>query len=727
MPKLPDTYNVRQTPTSTRGAQGYDTGFYERANRLAARNTIAAGEALGEAADQRQARIEEKAFYDAKTLQRRRDLVDKDAIVEAQSRENNAQRRVMDLLYGTDESQGLYSRKGGNALTIEKEFNENWKSISEEAMKGLDNPVARRALEKSLQDSYLSNLGNVKRYRSTERTGYMEELSVTRGAQAQERAGLEYNNNDTFKTALAEAEKAATSAARLAGMPEENVDTQGKRARSAVYAARIKAMINTGDPAVMAQAAALYDAAVQKNEIVLDDVFVLEKNIAAVLPKVNASAAYHAIRGAQFDKESMIAFVQDELEGGDILHKDGAGNARWGLNDAANPDLDLANMSVAEARRYADERYFREIEQYDLPKKAQLIAFDAAYNHGPAFAKKIIEATQGQDEERRIGNMMLMRKAEYERLAQENPQKHGKNFEGWMNRLERVWDKVNSDSVNARPRILDLSTAQNIAAGMDEDTGKEFTKLVENHNKFVQAQRMQEQAAVMDEAMAFYEANGAGTESMPNVLLQKAKDAGIENDLRDYKGASDMETLEWLYGMEPNDLKKLDLNTPGVRLKLSPQDYQKFQQKKARLDSAAVMVTEDVRNTLVNRAFSDIGINTGSGVTAKNKERKVRVNQLLDVHIDAFIAQNNGRSPTPAEIREMIDDIFVEKISARYGIFPSVSSDYAFDIEVKDIPEAERRELVQEFTRMGMTPTNADLVAAYLESSTGTTKPIPRK
>jgi len=167
MPQLPNTYGRRQVATPQRRVQGYSTRAYEEANMQAARNIERAGAEMTAYAEKR---------YDDQT---------KEAVIHAQAKENYAKRQLMDALYGTDEEEGIYSKKGGNALRVENDFNERWNGIKEGALSDVENPEARKALERSLESMYMSNLSNVKRYRMAERKSYFSDLSNARSALAQ--------------------------------------------------------------------------------------------------------------------------------------------------------------------------------------------------------------------------------------------------------------------------------------------------------------------------------------------------------------------------------------------------------------------------------------------------------------------------------------------------------------------------------------------------------------
>lgn len=132
-----------------------------------------------------------------------------------------------------------------------------------------------------------------------------------------------------------------------------------------------------------------------------------------------------------FDRS--IGFIMNDLEGGDKIVPDGKGRARWGINTAANPDVDIDNMTEDDAKNLYRDRYWSQIEGHDLTPEAQAVAFDAAINHRGGFANDIIQQSGGDPQK-----MMELRRQEYQRLAQSDPAQYGGQLQGWNSRLDKL-------------------------------------------------------------------------------------------------------------------------------------------------------------------------------------------------------------------------------------------------------------------------------------------------
>lgn len=127
-------------------------------------------------------------------------------------------------------------------------------------------------------------------------------------------------------------------------------------------------------------------------------------------------------------------FVIDELEGGEgnIRNDNGRGLSRFGINQAANPDIDVSKITRAGAvNRY--KRYWAAVGASSLPPGMAMAAFDAAVLFGPDDARKWLAESGGD-----VGAFLAMEQAEMRRLAKENPAKYGDDLKGWLNRVEKV-------------------------------------------------------------------------------------------------------------------------------------------------------------------------------------------------------------------------------------------------------------------------------------------------
>lgn len=130
--------------------------------------------------------------------------------------------------------------------------------------------------------------------------------------------------------------------------------------------------------------------------------------------------------------QSAVGFVIDKIEGGDalVMNDNGKGATRFGINQTANPDLNVATLTRGQAvGRY--RRYWNAVGGDRLPDAMALVAFDAAVNHGEGAAKQMLAQSGGD-----VGQLLALREKAYRDLAKDPDQ--AKNLTGWLARLRKV-------------------------------------------------------------------------------------------------------------------------------------------------------------------------------------------------------------------------------------------------------------------------------------------------
>ena len=143
---------------------------------------------------------------------------------------------------------------------------------------------------------------------------------------------------------------------------------------------------------------------------------------------------------AKGGKPSTDAFEQAfqtvlRLEGGATYVADDAGKGptKYGINQTANPDVDVKNLTEAKAREIYRKRYWDKISGDALAAKnpaLATIAFDAAVNQGTGPANKMVAAAGGDPTK-----LLEMRKQRYDALVQAKPKEYGQFSKGWDTRL----------------------------------------------------------------------------------------------------------------------------------------------------------------------------------------------------------------------------------------------------------------------------------------------------
>lgn len=155
-----------------------------------------------------------------------------------------------------------------------------------------------------------------------------------------------------------------------------------------------------------------------------------------------------------------------ELEGGGTLHKtpgDRGGWTKWGVSEAAHPELDIPSLTREDAEAIAREDYYEAVGGDALPPELRWHVFDMAYNAGVVQAAKQLQAAynlyvmvQGWEPflivdgqvgpktlaavravphpDRLVRLFQHKRRTHYVRLAVRNPQ----FLHGWLKRVDAV-------------------------------------------------------------------------------------------------------------------------------------------------------------------------------------------------------------------------------------------------------------------------------------------------
>lgn len=83
-------------------------------------------------------------------------------------------------------------------------------------------------------------------------------------------------------------------------------------------------------------------------------------------------------------------------EGGYSNHQaDPGGETRYGISKRAHPDVDVRNLTLAQARQIYLERYWLPLHADAMPESAAIQVFDAAVNHGIKPATRMLQRALG--------------------------------------------------------------------------------------------------------------------------------------------------------------------------------------------------------------------------------------------------------------------------------------------------------------------------------------------
>lgn len=125
--------------------------------------------------------------------------------------------------------------------------------------------------------------------------------------------------------------------------------------------------------------------------------------------------------------------VNDVLkaEGGFVANDAGKGPTNFGINQTANPDLDVKNITREQAKQRYSEKYWNAINGDNLPPQMAYLGFNASVNMGSDRANKLLEQSGGDPEK-----FVALQKEAYRSIAKNNPEK-AKYLDEWMSRTDK--------------------------------------------------------------------------------------------------------------------------------------------------------------------------------------------------------------------------------------------------------------------------------------------------
>lgn len=118
-------------------------------------------------------------------------------------------------------------------------------------------------------------------------------------------------------------------------------------------------------------------------------------------------------------------------EGGYKATDGNSGNpVNMGINQRANPDIDVKNLTKPQAEQLYKDRYWNPIGGDNLPAPVAMFAFDAAVNMGVPTAKRLLTQSGGD-----LNKMAELRKQMYKDIATNDPAQ-AKYLSQWLERTD---------------------------------------------------------------------------------------------------------------------------------------------------------------------------------------------------------------------------------------------------------------------------------------------------
>lgn len=494
------------------------------------------------------------------------------------------------------------------------------------------------------------------------------------------------------------------------GKPAEWVD---EKVRGMVSGAHKEIILRTMDKSPTAALAYLNN----NLEAVGDHVVELQRTLRVAVDREQGNLKGEAIFSTSAPFGSTFDSIADKvlkIEGGYVANDAGKGETNLGINKTANPDVDIKGLTPAKAKALYKERYWNAIGGDALPPEIRAVAFDAAVNHGPSKANKMIAEAAGDPK-----RLIELRRTEYARLISENPGKYGQYEKSWNNRLDQLSASLSGERSKSamleQANQIEDPEQRNIATARINHLSQteELAKREAYEGNFNKAQEI-----------AFAKPGGWSDIAPSSWALIKPEDqakliAGRPKN-------SDPNTLLML--QENPDLWKAG-KIEKYRSLLSEGDYIRFHSKANGPQAEQKILAAKIDNEQFNEALVGAGMDKVLSAKKGSAEEKIKID--LKAKFERVIEaeqQTKGKALSIDEknalLTRLLKPVKVEMVrtGSWFGLNDGLSTPEemrAFQVNNPkniQIPNASRTAILADFAKRGIKPTPDRILNAYLAS-----------
>jgi soluble lytic murein transglycosylase len=628
--------------------------------------------------------------------------------------ESQLQQRKLDLLFNPE--QGVYTRKGQNALNVTNEALPQFDATVEEIGRGLKNDQQRARFAQIVQSQRNSLNGELNRYEYGERQAFYDEADKANiGTSLQ--GALQYADNPEMVAYYQNKGNAVLgSMAKRKGMSPEAFEMARNEFNSTLTTGVITRMASR-DPMQAQQ----YFAKAAPGMLPGDQEKVGKLLAEAVRQQASVQIADSLWTDGSVGDDGLVALVVKHESGGqvDAVSPKGARGLMQLMPDTAKEMAGELGIPYDEQRLTTDPQYNMALGSAYLKKMIgrygdRTLAV-AAYNAGPGSVDKWLQ----ENGDPRGGDITP---AEW---VAKIPYKETREYTG----------SIMADATRSAPAheayADGLKAAERLA---DPELKKLVIARLEEKKKAAKA----ETDALYEQAAEYVETSGY--QNVPATLLSQlpADDRGKLRTMSDKlsKGQAiqtDYEKFEGFLAMPAERLGELSL-ARDIRPYLSDSDFNTVRSawQAARKGDATPKEAAAAESKVVNRAMSMAGIEVGDNKDARNPDNLRRQQQFRAALEDRKAAYRLefGKEPGIRDIEQMSDQLLLEvKITGGGRLFgdstarplwqvqpEQLGATYADkgDIDISDIPAMDRREIVEVLRASGRPATEANIKNEYL-------------
>lgn len=535
-----------------------------------------------------------------------------------------------------DPNNGALKQRGQNALGITQTKLADFDKWSQGQSDNLSNNEQQLSFQKMAQSRRTTIERTLENHEGQQIDNLHVDTAKAASDSAVNRAALYFNQPDVVNSSIDAAKAAQVSLGHFQGLPDEMIANNVLNVESN---ARLGVLTRMSDNNPQGAVDYYHQNVASFNG---SDSLAAQRLIEPTQRKVQSQNLASKVLAGQkpaVDQTGVINFVMNNLEGGDKLITDNNGaQAKFGINAAANTDVDVPNLTSDEASQIYVQRYWSKIKGDELPATMRLPAMSFAVTSGTGPANDLLQKSGGDPRK-----FQELAAAYYQDLATKNPEKYAASLPGWMNRMANVNQQI--DYMRGQlPNIADMNN-QIDAQATDPIVAADAKTLVKSQIDAVKEAQTNDYQAASKEAWQ-YKTNGQ--EVPPSVVSRmnpkeaEEMQANAPPDPTVYETARqqilsgqnvDLSSLRWRLGKKYDDL---------VELKADP--------------------VKQAQNSVVDNAITKalpaiIGKKTVDTTADYDKASQFRNAVQSDIMAQE---KSSGKRLTPNEVQGTVDKMFLK-------------------------------------------------------------------
>lgn len=331
-------------------------------------------------------------------------------------------------------------------------------------------------------------------------------------------------------------------------------------------------------------------------------------------------------------------------EGGFVSNDSGKGPTNFGINQESNPGVDVANLTKDQAAKIMHDKYWMGVGADKMDPVMGAVAFDTAVNMGVDKAKTLVGQADGDPQK-----LIDLRRAEYQRLADTNPDKYGASLPGWNQRLndlqQTLPQALGPRKYATNPDGSPVSQADYYAAHRDEILAWGEQRAEQDYpgnptyrNMIRERLNNQMNAAIQSQTAQYHQDNATIQRAITGGMSKDGTPPSTYAELQAIPGVNDVLNRVWT--QDPKYAESIDIQLQKVANRgatvNSPNAYDTIQRVLEPSD-------QDHPNRIANQEHLDklMGRNDGTGINYKDYKDAAQALEVGDPW-KKFLSKNMG-------------------------------------------------------------------------------------